>query len=167
LHFNASVLNVIKGASDHSMLLLDYGKAQSRPQRRFSFDKRWLRIDGCAETVKKAWSNHHLGTPLFILKEKVKCTRIALLQWSSQFRKQRLGRINDLTAQLEALNDEGRNKDWDAWDRIKRDLNEAHCHEEHFWQQKARHKWLKHGDCNSNFFHAMFDTEGKQIPSPG
>ncbi|CAA0831590.1 Unknown protein, partial [Striga hermonthica] len=153
-HSNASVLNVIRGASDHSMLLLDYGKAQPRLQRRFTFDKRWLEIDGCAEIVKKAWSTHHQGTPLFILKEKVKCTRIALLHWSSQFRKQRLGRINELTTQLEALNEEGRDKDWDAWDRIKRDLNEAHRHEEQFWQQKARHKWLKHGDCNSSFFHA-------------
>ncbi|CAA0810912.1 DNAse I-like superfamily protein, partial [Striga hermonthica] len=94
-------------------------------------------------------------TPFFQLKEKVKNTRVALFIWSSSFRTQNQTTIADLTQKLEDLNADRSDMNWEEWGSTKSKLNKAHAQEEIFWQQKAKHRWLKEGDANTKFFHAF------------
>lgn len=58
---------------------------------------------------------------------------------------------------------------------LRRELNEEYYNEEIFWRQKSRINWLKAGDRNTRFFHAvtknrrarnciqsLIDEEGKE-----
>ncbi|CAA0841624.1 Unknown protein, partial [Striga hermonthica] len=152
---NAAVKNNVRSASDHSALVLDLGLPKAKKQARFHFDKRWIGKEGFEDTVKKAWQIPVSGTPFFKLKEKIKNTRIALLKWSSSFYTQNQKLIAELTSKLEQLNHDKTDDNWDSWAETKRDLNKAHLHEELFWQQKSRQRWLREGDANTRFFHTF------------
>ncbi|GER27744.1 DNAse I-like superfamily protein [Striga asiatica] len=99
----AKVLNLYRSASDHGMLILDSDGQQQKKPRRFSFDKRWIKMEGCKETIEAAWDRTHFGTPMFILKESIKQTRVALFQWSKNFISQGKERIQTLTLKLEEM----------------------------------------------------------------
>ncbi|CAA0841644.1 Unknown protein, partial [Striga hermonthica] len=151
---NATVLNKATSSSDHSILLVDAGSQKDRKPKRFHFDKRWVGKEGFLEVVSAAWRIPVSGTPFFKLKEKVKNTRTALLIWSSKFHTQNQLIIASLTQKLEDLRAQNIANNWDDWNNTRIDLQKAHHQEELYWNQKVRLNWLKHGDSNSNFFHA-------------
>ncbi|CAA0831791.1 Unknown protein, partial [Striga hermonthica] len=161
-HPNAKVLNVIRTASDHSLLILNAGSQESRCKRRFAFDRRWVSKEGFAEVVQKAWSIPQSGTPFFRLKEKVKQTRIALLIWSSKFKSQNQEKIAALSNKLEEIREAGKADNWEEWDSVSKELNDAYTYEEKFWAQKARVQWLKEGNSNTKFFHAYSMSRRRQ-----
>ncbi|CAA0815770.1 Unknown protein, partial [Striga hermonthica] len=161
-HPNAKVLNVIRTASDHSLLILNAGSQESRCKRRFAFDRRWISKEGFAEVVQKAWSIPQSGTPFFRLKEKVKQTRIALLIWSSKFKSQNQEKIAALSNKLEEIREAGRADNWEEWNSVSKELKDAYTYEEKFWAQKARVQWLKEGDSNTKFFHAYSMSRRRQ-----
>ncbi|CAA0810884.1 DNAse I-like superfamily protein, partial [Striga hermonthica] len=127
---------------------------RQRRKTSFHFDKRWLHKDGYSEVVARAWQIPVEGTPFFQIKEKIKNTRIALLIWSSTFQTQHQQQMEELTKKLETLNEIKTGDKWEEWINTKRELNKAHFQEELYWQQKAKHKWLREGDANTRFFHA-------------
>ncbi|CAA0812281.1 Unknown protein, partial [Striga hermonthica] len=149
-----TVHNVIRSSSDHSVLLLDMGLKRQRRKSSFHFDKRWLHKEGFSEVVTRAWQIPVEGTPFFQIKEKIKNTRIALLIWSSTFQSQHQQQMAELTNKLETLNEVKTGDKWEEWINTRRELNKAHFQEELYWQQKAKHKWLREGDANTHFFHA-------------
>ncbi|CAA0837766.1 Unknown protein, partial [Striga hermonthica] len=153
---NATVTSLIKSASDRTMLILDSNPNQlSKRKRRFIFDKRWLAMEGIEETVKSVWSAPNEGTPMFAVKEKLKATRVALLKWSQALNINKSGTIERLTLQLQEMREHSNNMNWDEWNKITIELDEAYTSEEEFWRQKARNQWLKEGEQNSKFFHAL------------
>ncbi|CAA0824398.1 Unknown protein, partial [Striga hermonthica] len=158
---NAKVLNIVKSSSDHSLLILNSGDPSAKPPKKFSFDKRWIGMAGFSETVQRAWKSSVQGTPFFKLKENVKLTRVALLQWSSSFHTKNQLLIQSLTQKLEDLRANKTSSNWNDWERTRKDLNSAHHFEELFWQQKSKFKWLKEGDGNTIFFHAFVQHRRK------
>ncbi|CAA0840461.1 DNAse I-like superfamily protein, partial [Striga hermonthica] len=46
-------------------------------------------------------------------------------------------------------------KNWEEWYDLKVELDRAHQKEEVYWRMKSRAMWLKEGDRNSRFFHAV------------
>ena len=50
----------------------------------------------------------------------------------------------------------------DILDELKGKLGKTYRDEEIYWSQKARSKWLKHGDKNTAFFHAFVRIRRRQ-----
>ncbi|CAA0826236.1 Unknown protein, partial [Striga hermonthica] len=151
---NAAVHNIFKSASDHSLLMLDFSQNQFYKKKRFIFDRRWLHRPGIKETVEKGWQYEQGGTPMYNFQQKIKKTRLDILKWSSTFRSENARRITQLNHQLSELRKAGHLIDWRKWDELKHELDAAYEQEEQHWAQKARVSWLKHGDKNSQYFHA-------------
>ncbi len=88
----AQVSHIIVSFSDHMglMTLLDPymdPPAGTRRRRRFRFEHIWVRERGCEEAIREAWSVSLVGTPMYVVVQKIKQCRVNLLCWSqNQFR---------------------------------------------------------------------------------
>ncbi|GER27027.1 non-LTR retroelement reverse transcriptase-like protein [Striga asiatica] len=63
---------------------------------------------------------------------------------------------------LEDMRKEGGDRNWEVWDQLQKELEEAHCSEEIFWQQKARALWLKEEieETISAYFENLYTSQG-------
>ncbi|CAA0841284.1 Unknown protein, partial [Striga hermonthica] len=145
---------MFKSSSDHHMLLLEDEPPNQQAKRRFQFDKRWLSREGVKDVIQATWEGQIGGTPMFSLKEKVKKTRVALLNWSKYFRANEKQHRENLTLQLKEMREAEGQRNWEEWDRLQKEMDEANKSEELFWQQKARVEWLREGEQNTHFYHA-------------
>ncbi|CAA0806634.1 DNAse I-like superfamily protein, partial [Striga hermonthica] len=78
-----------------------------------------------------------------------------ILTWYNTMKRNNEKRIQILTAKMEALRAEGKDKDWETWCSTKLDLDKAYSEEEQFWRAKSRALWIQAGDRNTRFFHAF------------
>jgi hypothetical protein len=163
---NYQVHHVVFAASDHMGLMVLLNPPQVVPngnrKRLFRFEHIWIRELGCEDSIKAAWSCSILGTPMFIVAQKIKNCRIHLLQWSQaqvsinprliESKKSRL-------AQLECspMNEYSSSE----VNVLRREVNMLVEKEETFWRQRSRVSWLKEGDRNTKFFHACASQRKK------
>lgn len=102
-----------------------------------------------------------MGTPLYIVQQKLKRLKKVLIQWSRDtygnlFRKiatsEDVARMKE--AQLEINRSEENKKDLQ---RTEEALKQYYKLEEEYWKQKAGMHWFKDGDRNTKFFHAYMN----------
>ncbi|CAA0810710.1 Unknown protein, partial [Striga hermonthica] len=123
--------------------------------KKIRFDSNWIKKEGIGDVIKEAWNQQQEGTPMFRVHEKIKTTRLALLIWNRGIHTNAEHKIKRLSSQLEDMKDLGGNRDWMEWDKLKKELDKAYEQEESFWKQRSRNQWLKEGDRNTRFFHAL------------
>ncbi|XP_027122271.2 uncharacterized protein [Coffea arabica] len=136
------------------MLVLDTEKERKKWKKRFQFDKRWLQHDGIQEVVKEAWNTPCEGTRWFKVKQKIRNCRVELLKWSSSKKGNSMERIKWCKNQIEDMKESNAENKKQKIQEMKGLLNMAYEDEETYWNQKARVRWLKEGDKNTQFFHA-------------
>ncbi|CAA0837256.1 Unknown protein, partial [Striga hermonthica] len=155
-HLNVEVQNIFRSSFDHRLLALnDNPSSQEHRHKRFFFDKRWLKRDGIQEVVQNSWQSEQAGTPMYQVSEKIKSTRLALLKWSSSFRQNQLKAKVLLNEKLDEMSKLGANRDWEEWGLLNKELDRVTRDEEEYWAQKSRSQWIKEGDSNTKFFHAL------------
>ncbi|KAK6120408.1 hypothetical protein DH2020_045888 [Rehmannia glutinosa] len=144
-----------RSSSDHCMICLDSSPFKKPLKKRFFFDKRWLHRERIDEVVQKSWCVDFSGVPMYRVQSKISECRIRLLKWSSNFRNLSNARMKLLNLDLDLERKKGGERDWNKWHKLKREMDVEYLQEEQYWKQKARIQWLKEGDKNSKFFHAL------------
>ncbi|KAL2471166.1 DNAse I-like superfamily protein [Abeliophyllum distichum] len=157
--FKTEALN--RDTSDHCPILLHCSPLSTTPKSSFRFQSMWCQHDKLLEMIKQNWDTplSPYSKGLFGFFYKLKWLKSALKRWNKEV----FGNIFDeiQKAEKEAL-DKERHYDTlqspEARTEVNRsyaNLNKLLSQEEAFWRQKSGIKWLREGDKNSKFFHAV------------
>lgn len=148
----ATLTNLVAAMSDHSPTGLNlHGADIIHVQRRFRFENAWLKEEELHSVVHDSWSR---GCPNDVLGKFVTCTE-DLAEWDrnlrTKFRRaiERCKRVIDSLSYYHDVESER------LLAVAKSRLGVLLMQEEDFWRQRAKVHWLKEGDRNTKFFHAM------------
>uniref|UniRef100_A0A803PR23 Reverse transcriptase domain-containing protein n=1 Tax=Cannabis sativa TaxID=3483 RepID=A0A803PR23_CANSA len=140
-------------ASDHAPLIVDLQPMEKKPAYPFRFLEVWSSNTECEEVVRSSWEKPCFGQPSYRVCKKLMVTKQALKCWNRNVfgmcnvqLKGLYERLNILQQQLsqEACLEEA---------EIQLEILDKEHKMERIWKQKSRELWVKHGDCNSKFFH--------------
>ncbi|KAM1532558.1 hypothetical protein ACFX10_006565 [Malus domestica] len=138
--------------SDHCLLIIQSDSESVRGRKAFKFEAFWAKEDECNQLVSSCWNRPDSGEILVMWVKKINDCKSSLLRWSHNKFKKRGHLIQELLNQLQELQ-----RDWRSnIDVIKQKtqlVDELRAHEESYWMQQSRVKWLRDGDANTRFFH--------------
>ena len=151
------------GESDHRPLITYVSAQREKPRRSFCYDSRMCDKDGFQAAVTRGWNETGQATLLQIpLSQRISRCRHQISVWKRSNRTNAEERIRLLRGRLDtaiffaSITQEETNM-------IKEDLNQAYLEEKIFWKQKSIIMWLRAGDRNTSYFHAV--SRGKRIKS--
>lgn len=73
-----------RGLSDHNPIILSTGISHNKIFKPFQFFNHLILMEGYAEVVSQAWNCQISGSPIFILAEKLRRTKRALIAFNKQ-----------------------------------------------------------------------------------
>ena len=149
------------GESDHRPLVTFISAERVDPPRIFRFDSRMITKEGFTDSVKRGWRG--IGQTQLIqmpLVQRLRNCRYQISRWKRQNRNNAEEKIGALWASLDkAVNSAVVTQQRRT--EIREELNQAYLEEEEYWKQKSRINWLRSGDRNTRYFHAV--TKGRRI----
>ncbi|XP_071918897.1 uncharacterized protein [Coffea arabica] len=152
--------------------------------RTFRFLNVWTSKDSLLDVVKMAWQGDVSGSPFYRVWAKLKRVSHAIQQWNKEtfgdvFLNVKRAEAAVARAELQIEVDSSE-ENFVELKRVQAKLRRVLTIEEQFWKQKARVKWLQHGDNNSRFFrsvvkqrryraaiHSIQDSQGTWITDDG
>lgn len=128
----AVVKYILKPASDHSLVEVDTNPDEGQKKKRFCFDKRWIGKPGVEDIIKHTWEQECVGSHMFQVASKIKRCRLELIEWSRGSQNNSAIRIQNLTVEMEELQQQDGQGDWRKWHLLKSQLDKAYSEEEEF-----------------------------------
>ena len=162
-HFPALKVSLLKRTvSDHCPLLA-VSKVKNWGPKPFRFLNCWLSNPQCAKIIQESWGDSKDTS----IMDKMKIVKKRLIAWN----KTEFGKIHEKIAELEVkiqdldrIADE-RNLEEDEISSRKQaqmDLWQWLKIRESYWAQNARSQWIKEGDKNTRYFHAIATMRRRQ-----
>ncbi|XP_042509282.1 uncharacterized protein LOC122084931 [Macadamia integrifolia] len=149
---------LLSSVSDHAPLIVVSDDVQRPTNIPFRFHSFWMENDQFISVVEEAWKTPIGGNPIFVLAQKLKQVKENLKVWARATfpnlndevdkAKLELKKVQDMI-EVAGMTDELFNREADA----KTVLLKANQMYEKLWDEKAKLRWMKNGDCNSKIFH--------------
>lgn len=154
----SQVFHDIKMGSDHCPLILQCRVPMKKIPYSFKFESKWSTHEECQEVIAGAWDVQQRGSDGYVVTQKLKKCKKALLDWSKCTMgkdKLKLQILEDKLKllQLEPFSQENFEKEKSLISEIEVLL----LREEMQLHQRSRINWLNYGDKNSAFFHASIN----------
>lgn len=153
-----SVQHLPRLHSDHCPLFISHIDFNSSPKP-FRFLRMWTSHCSFMKFVEDNWNTECVGQPLNILHCKLKRLRTALREWNWNIFGDIRGKKTELQLNINNL-EASLQENWSISTRkeledVKNQLEIVLGHEEKLLQDQARINWIKEGDRNSAFYHAI------------
>ncbi|XP_020206472.1 uncharacterized protein LOC109791576 [Cajanus cajan] len=156
---DSRLINAVAARSDHSPILLKLSMQTTlRTRQSFRFENAWLDEPGLSPLVEASWHRGHFPDILDRLKS---CSK-DMDEWGRQLRLRFRAPIDACRRQLLELREKHDANFVSAFLEAQERLSTLLAREETFWKQRAKVYWLKNGDKNTKFFHAMASERKKK-----
>lgn len=139
--------------SDHRPVLTRVQSREVRIRRSFKFDRRWLHKEGLKDAVEEGWGLGKAAEnrPFHV---KIGEVRRAIYRWKKANPSNTEKKIEAIKEKLEKAQADEHVTSEEVLN-LKWNLCTAFREEELYWKQNSRVLWLKDGDRNTKFLHAI------------
>lgn len=96
----------------------------------------------CVDVIQDGWNVDVEGSRMFKLHKRVKHCRERLLEWRKKENTNSKIQIENIRGQMARMQDEGGQREWDSWYKLRTQLDEAYKADDEFWTRKSRVEWL-------------------------
>lgn len=141
--------------SDHRPLLTFLDPTRKKGSKIFRYDRRLKDNPEITQLISEIW-NQFVNDPV---EDRLNRCRKAISRWCRATYENSMKAINSLKKQLETSMAATQSDDSLILE-LNRKLLVAYKAEEEFWKQRSRQLWLKLGDANTSYFHAV--TKGRR-----
>ncbi|XP_027151938.1 uncharacterized protein LOC113751992 [Coffea eugenioides] len=161
LDFSAaiSVVHLARHPSNHAPLKISFASLIDNKPRPFRFLNVWTTKPDLLEVIRHAWGQEASGSPLRVLCSKLLAARRAIQVWNKQCFGNVIDAVREAEQTVQRAEEAVDHDDSEAGQvelrKAQAELRYALSIEEQYWSQKARVKWLRSGDRNSRYFHAV------------
>ncbi|XP_010315021.2 uncharacterized protein [Solanum lycopersicum] len=153
--------------SDHCPLLMEMRDKDDHIIKYFKCLNCWIENESFLSTVEQCWKKDITGNPMWILHSKLKRLTTTLREWS----KQEYGDVFEKVKHYEEVVKKAEEDlIMDNSNENRGKLKNANAHyirylklEYNILQQKTQLHWLKEGDANSKYFHAVIRGKRKRM----
>ncbi|XP_069143598.1 uncharacterized protein [Solanum lycopersicum] len=164
---HTNVTHLPSVGSDHSPLLLDMIDHKDTVIKYFKFLNYWTENDTFLHTVENCWNKKVTGNPMWILHTKLKRLTKTLREWSKKeygdvFEKVKFYEESVKTAEGNYIRDSSRDNREQLYALNAQYIKYLKI-EHAILQQKTHLHWLKEGDANSKYFHAVIRGKRKKM----
>lgn len=162
---NSKVQHLNRNGSNHSPLHVSCKDNRGVYAKSFRFLNFWVNYPKFKELVKQSWEEEAVGSPFYIVHQKLKRLKRILIQWSRNtfwnfF--QKIATLEDVLrmkeAQLEINPSEENRRELQNMEATLRHYYKVG---EEYWKQKAGMQWFRDGDRNTKFVHSY--VKGRRI----
>lgn len=155
----AKVSSLKASCSDHLHIFFDPNPLvyQSRVKK-FRFENLWLCEPDCQPIVQDSWASSGNVS----IQSKINACGSDLLRWGSYLSRDFHKRIRDCKQRIGVLRGLRDVVSLGDFTEARNRYNELLHSHEIFWKQRSKSLWLKEGDLNPRYFHAMASTRKRQ-----